>query len=103
MREPPLDFPAYKSTALRHPKQPLIHVGPERGGPALAHLRTGEISNDLTQDGPVGERITVTGTLLDSDGRPVPDSLIEKKQRYGVAAICIGVGQGLAVVLENVS
>jgi acetyl-CoA acetyltransferase len=22
-------------------------------------------------------------------------------QRYGVAAICIGVGQGLAVVLEN--
>ena len=23
--------------------------------------------------------------------------------RYGVAAICIGVGQGLAVVLENVT
>jgi acetyl-CoA acetyltransferase len=23
--------------------------------------------------------------------------------RWGVAAICIGVGQGLAVVLENVS
>lgn len=27
--------------------------------------------------------------------------LKERKQRYGVAAICIGVGQGLAVVLEN--
>ena len=27
--------------------------------------------------------------------------LREKKQRYGVAAICIGVGQALAVVLEN--
>ena len=27
--------------------------------------------------------------------------LRERKQRYGVAAICIGVGQGLAVVLEN--
>ncbi|WP_119581419.1 thiolase family protein [Streptomyces europaeiscabiei] len=27
--------------------------------------------------------------------------LRETKQRYGVAAICIGVGQGLAVVLEN--
>jgi protocatechuate 3,4-dioxygenase beta subunit len=77
MREPPLDFPAYKSTALRHPKQPLIVVGPERGGPALAHLRPGEISNDLTNAGPVGERITVTGRLLDSDGRPVPDSLVE--------------------------
>ena len=28
MREPPLDFPAYKSTALRHPKQPLIAATP---------------------------------------------------------------------------
>jgi acetyl-CoA acyltransferase len=28
--------------------------------------------------------------------------LREEKQRYGVAAICIGVGQALAVVLENV-
>ena len=27
--------------------------------------------------------------------------LREKKERYGVAAICIGVGQGLAVVLDN--
>jgi protocatechuate 3,4-dioxygenase, beta subunit len=77
MREPPLDHPDYRSTALRHPKQPLIKVGPERGGPALGHLRPGEISNDLTTDGPVGERITVTGTLLDSDGRPIPDSLVE--------------------------
>jgi acetyl-CoA acyltransferase len=29
--------------------------------------------------------------------------LREGKNRYGVAAICIGVGQGLAVVLENVT
>jgi acetyl-CoA acyltransferase len=28
--------------------------------------------------------------------------LCERHQRWGVAAICIGVGQGLAVVLENV-
>ena len=27
--------------------------------------------------------------------------LVERRQRWGVAAICIGVGQGLAVVLEN--
>ena len=27
--------------------------------------------------------------------------LRERRQRYGVAAICIGVGQGLAVVIEN--
>jgi len=29
--------------------------------------------------------------------------LRERRQRWGVAAICIGVGQGLAVVLENVA
>jgi acetyl-CoA acyltransferase len=29
--------------------------------------------------------------------------LVERGERWGVAAICIGVGQGLAVVLENVS
>src|SRR5947208_11049200 len=77
MREPPLDHPPYKSTALRHPKQPLIAVGPERGGPALGHLRPGEISNDLTKDDPVGERITVTGRLLGSDGRPIAGQLVE--------------------------
>jgi acetyl-CoA acyltransferase len=27
--------------------------------------------------------------------------LRERDERWGVAAICIGVGQGLAVVLEN--
>lgn len=28
--------------------------------------------------------------------------LVERQERYGVAAICIGVGQALAVVIENV-
>ena len=35
----------------------------------------------------------ILGTLV---GR-----LAESGERWGVAAICIGVGQGLAVVLEN--
>jgi acetyl-CoA acetyltransferase len=30
-------------------------------------------------------------------------SLQASGERWGVAAICIGVGQGLAVVLENVT
>ncbi|MYS42403.1 3-oxoadipyl-CoA thiolase, partial [Streptomyces sp. SID5998] len=29
--------------------------------------------------------------------------LRERRERWGVAAVCIGVGQALAVVLENVS
>jgi protocatechuate 3,4-dioxygenase, beta subunit len=80
MREPALDFPAYKSTALRHPKQPLVYLPDqvtEMTGPQLGQLRPGTIENDLTTEGPVGERITVSGRLLDVDGRPIRDSLIE--------------------------
>ena len=80
MREPALDYPAYKSTALRHPKQPLVYLPDqvtEMTGPQLGQLRPGTIENDLTTEGPVGERITVSGRLLDVDGRPIRDSLIE--------------------------
>ena len=40
---PPLDFPGYKSTALRHPKQPLVHLPQgitEVTGPALTACST---------------------------------------------------------------
>jgi protocatechuate 3,4-dioxygenase beta subunit len=83
LREPPLDFPDYRSTALRHPRQPLVYLPEqvtEMAGPQLGHLRPGAIENDLTRqhDGdPVGERITVSGRLLDTGGRPIRDSLIE--------------------------
>jgi protocatechuate 3,4-dioxygenase, beta subunit len=80
MREPALDYPAYKSTALRHPKEPLVYLPEqvtETTGPQLGQLRPGTIENDLTAAGPVGERITVSGRLLDVDGRPIRDSLVE--------------------------
>ncbi len=83
MPEPALDYPDYKSTALRHPKQPLVYLPEqvtEMSGPKLAHLRPGRIENDLTKGHagePVGERIIVSGRLLDSAGRPIAGSLIE--------------------------
>ena len=47
------------------------------------------------------------GHPLGASGTRVLGTLARNLQqsggRYGVAAICIGVGQGLAVVLENVS
>ena len=33
--------------------------------------------SDLTADGPLGERIRLTGRVLDGDGAPVPDALLE--------------------------
>ena len=80
---PPLDFPEYRSTALRHPREPLVylpHTVSEATGPQLGDLRPGPLDHDLTRqhDGePVGERITVSGRLLDGAGRPLADSLVE--------------------------
>lgn len=83
MRDPALDYPDYVSTALRHPRQPLVYLPEqvtEMSGPALGQLRPGAVENDLTAGHggePIGERITISGRLLDGAGRPIPDSLIE--------------------------
>ena len=81
---PPLDFPPYKSTALRHPKQPLVylpHTVTEITGPQLGPVRVpAQRDNDLTvqhQGMPIGERITVSGRILDTEGKPLRDTLVE--------------------------
>src|SRR5690348_12033478 len=75
---PPLNFPPYKSTALRHPSEPLVylpHTVTEITGPALGDIRVlGEDDHDLTvqHDGePIGERITVSGRVFDTEGKPL--------------------------------
>jgi protocatechuate 3,4-dioxygenase, beta subunit len=80
---PPLDYPDYRSTRLRHPRQPLVplpHRLTEITGPLLGEGRVAERDHDLTvQHGgePLGERIIVTGRVLDAGGRPIPDTLVE--------------------------
>jgi protocatechuate 3,4-dioxygenase, beta subunit len=81
---PPMDFEGYKSTALRHPKQPLVYLPQtitEVTGPQLGSERViGEVDNDLTRqhDGEaLGERITVSGRVFDTEGRPLRDTLVE--------------------------
>ena len=80
---PPLDSPAYRSSQLRAPMQPLVPLPQwltEVTGPLLGEELIIPTDSDLTTqyDGePQGQRIIVTGRVLDSDGRPVPDTLIE--------------------------
>ena len=81
---PPLDFPGYKSTRLRHPKQPLIYLPQsmtELTGPALVSAtRIGALDHDLTRqhDGePIGERMTVSGRVFDTEGKPLRNTLVE--------------------------
>ena len=82
--QPPSLFPAYASTVLRAPSKPLVRIpqtitetsGPadcwdELMGPALA---------DMTKQHkgePLGQRIIVTGRILDENQRPVPHTVIE--------------------------
>ncbi|HWF81081.1 MAG TPA: protocatechuate 3,4-dioxygenase subunit beta [Streptosporangiaceae bacterium] len=80
---PPLLTPEYRSTQLRAPKQKLVrlpHLLTEVTGPTAGSQPVTALDADLTRrhaGEPLGERIIVTGRVLDSDGRPVPDTLVE--------------------------
>jgi protocatechuate 3,4-dioxygenase, beta subunit len=81
--QPPLLFPPYRSTIRRAPQEPLIRI-PETlsdlNAPVYGWWPIGETDNDLTrqhQGEPQGERITVSGRVLDEDGRPVAGALVE--------------------------
>jgi protocatechuate 3,4-dioxygenase beta subunit len=73
----------YNSTRKRAPSKPTImipHTMTELTGPVFGHSRIQENDNDLTRQHaaePLGERIIVSGRVLDEDGRPVPHTLLE--------------------------
>ncbi len=81
--DPPLDYPDYRSTGLRAPKQPLVKLPQGIGeitGPVHGWAPIAELDHDLTRqhDGPpLGERITVSGRLLDASGKPIRNALVE--------------------------
>jgi protocatechuate 3,4-dioxygenase, beta subunit len=80
---PPNDSPGYRSTILRHPKEPLViipHTLSELTGPVYPYGRMEDSDSDLTRQHagePLGERIIVQGRVLDEDGRPIPKTLVE--------------------------
>ena len=81
--QPPLHWPDYQSNVLRAPAQPLVLLPQRLGeitGPLLGEGRVGEHDNDLTAQHahePQGQRIVVAGRVLDGDGRPIPNTLVE--------------------------
>jgi protocatechuate 3,4-dioxygenase beta subunit len=81
--QPEYLYPAYRSTTRRAPTKPLIllpHTLSEITGPVYGHEDIGETDTDLTRQHtgePLGERIIVTGRVLDEDARPVPNILLE--------------------------
>ncbi|RBP62790.1 protocatechuate 3,4-dioxygenase beta subunit [Brevibacterium sanguinis] len=81
--QPRLDYPPYRSSLLRHPTKDPRHADPETielHSPAFGHRDIGILESDLTvQAGgePIGERIRVTGRIVDGEGRPVAGQLVE--------------------------
>ncbi len=81
--QPPQLFPDYVATRLRAPtRAPLTipHGLTEVTGPLLGAGRVGPLDHDLTSQHagePLGQRIVVHGRVIDGDGRPVPNTLVE--------------------------
>jgi protocatechuate 3,4-dioxygenase beta subunit len=83
--QPAYIHPPYRSTPLRGPTKPLIPIRQtlsELTGPVYGHETVGKLDADLTRNArrngePLGERIVVTGRVLDGSGRPVPNTLVE--------------------------
>jgi protocatechuate 3,4-dioxygenase beta subunit len=81
--QPPHLYPPYVSTRKRAPSKPLVVVPQtmsELTGPVFGRDAVGPLDHDLTRQHdaePLGERINVTGRVLDEDGRPVRHTLVE--------------------------
>jgi protocatechuate 3,4-dioxygenase, beta subunit len=81
--QPRLNYPPYRSSVLRHPTEALVHADPEAielSAPCFGERDVHPLDSDLTiQHGgqPIGERIIVTGRIVDGDGRPVRRQLVE--------------------------
>jgi protocatechuate 3,4-dioxygenase, beta subunit len=75
--------PPYASTVLRGPSRDPIAIPAtlsEVTGPTLDRLTLGEHAADLTAGfpgEPLGERIIVAGRVLDENGRPVRNTVVE--------------------------
>jgi protocatechuate 3,4-dioxygenase beta subunit len=80
---PPYLYPDYRSTPSRAPSQPLVALEQDDEAMTVAEfprsiLRTNDA--DLTRQSsapPLGERIVVSGRVIDEDGRPVRNALVE--------------------------
>jgi protocatechuate 3,4-dioxygenase beta subunit len=81
--QPEYLYPAYRSSVKRAPTKPLVllpHTKTEMTGPVFGHSLITDADSDLTKQhsgGPLGERIIVSGRVLDDDGHAVRGALVE--------------------------
>ena len=82
---PPYIYPPYASTPKRGPTEiliPRVETLSELTAPVYGIGDVTELDSDLTRNAvvngePLGERIIVTGRVLDENNRPIPNALME--------------------------
>lgn len=83
--QPPYLFPGYTSTVKRSPSRPLVPLTQslsELTGPVYGNDEIHPLDDDLTKNSvktgePLGERIIVTGRVLDERNKPIRNALVE--------------------------
>jgi protocatechuate 3,4-dioxygenase beta subunit len=81
--QPRLNYAPYRSSLLRHPTkdlQPADPEGIELSAPCFGERDVHPLEADLTiqhSGHPIGERMVVTGRIVDGDGRPLRRQLVE--------------------------
>jgi protocatechuate 3,4-dioxygenase, beta subunit len=84
--QPDYLYPPYRSTIKRSPTKPLVllpHTLTEITGPVFGSDDVKPGDSDLTNQhkgDPLGERIVVSGRLLDENSKPIANALIEMWQ-----------------------
>lgn len=100
-------YEPYRATLLRSPRKPLIflaHTLSEVTGPVFGQDDIAENDHDLTRNhagDPIGERIIVSGRVFESNGRPVPNALIEIWQANAAGRYAHAVDQHPAPLDPN--
>jgi len=82
---PPAYTQNYKTSVSRSPKNALLSLEStlsELSGPTFGHSDVDPLDNDLIRNyaktgDPIGERIIMHGRVLDENGKPVPNTLVE--------------------------
>lgn len=82
---PPALTPDYKTSIARSPRLALLSLQNSSGeltGPTFGHSDLDPLDSDLIRNyaksgDPIGERIIVHGRVLDENGHPVPNTLVE--------------------------
>ncbi|WP_300069736.1 protocatechuate 3,4-dioxygenase subunit beta [uncultured Ruegeria sp.] len=82
---PPAYTQDYKTSVSRSPKNALLSLEStlsELSGPTFGHSDVDPLDNDLIRNyaktgDPIGERIILHGRVLDENGKPVPNTLVE--------------------------